>query len=236
MTVVGVLPAAGYATRLQPLDCSKEVLPVGGRPVMDYVVERMHAGGATALYVVTREEKDDVIDHARTLGAHVVLADPETVTESFAAAIRQLADDDIVLVGWPDTIWEPLDGYRQLVDAVDAGREVAIGLFELTSDLERSDVVTVTAGGLVERVYVKPAVPPTSWVWGCAAARARALRRLEEDPWPGGYFDRLARQGVEIAAVCLSDVWLDIGTKDALAKVEHWLTERARAPRPGPEA
>lgn len=226
MGIVGVLPAAGHATRLQPLDCSKEVLPVGGRPVMDYVIDRMRAGGATSLFVVTREEKQDVVAHAREIGATVVLAAPDTVTESFAAAIRHLPDDDIVLIGWPDTIWEPADGYRPLVREVERGREVAIGLFRLTRDLERSDVVTVSDDGLVQRVHVKPATPPTSWVWGCAAARARSLRDLATDPWPGGYLDTLARSGVEIAAERLSDVWIDIGTKEALADVDRWLAER----------
>lgn len=226
MTVVGVLPAAGYATRLQPLDCSKEMLPVGGRPVMDYVVDRMRLGGATELYVVTREEKGDVVAHARDIRAKVVLARPATVTESFAAAIRLLDDDDVVLIGWPDTIWEPPDGYLPLVDAVDGGREIAIGLFHLTADLERSDVVTFTDDGTVTGIHVKPATPPSSWVWGCAAARARMLRELEREPWPGGYFDSLVRRGVEIASVRLSDVWLDIGTVEALGRVESWLAER----------
>ena len=57
MGVVGIVPAAGYATRLQPLDCSKEVVPVGGRPVLGYLVERMRAGGASEIRVVTRAEK-----------------------------------------------------------------------------------------------------------------------------------------------------------------------------------
>lgn len=232
MNIVGVLPAAGHATRLQPLDCSKEVLPVGGRPVMDYVVDRMRTGGATSLLVVTREDKQDVVAHAREIGAVVVLAAPETVTESFAAAVRLVADDDVVLIGWPDTIWEPADGYRRLVDEVERGREIAIGLFRLTRDLERSDVVTVSDDGLVQRVHVKPRTPPSSWVWGCAAARARSLRDLATDPWPGGYFDTLARGGVAIGAVRLSDVWIDIGTKEALADVDRWLTERRPSSAP----
>jgi len=41
MDIVGVIPAAGHAIRLQPLSGSKELLEIGGRPVMDYLVERM---------------------------------------------------------------------------------------------------------------------------------------------------------------------------------------------------
>ena len=60
MAIVGILPAAGYAVRLQPLECSKEMLEIGGRPVIDYLVERMRAGGCEELRVVTRPEKQDV--------------------------------------------------------------------------------------------------------------------------------------------------------------------------------
>ena len=72
MAVVGIVPAAGYATRLQPLEGSKELLEVAGKPVMDHVLERMLAAGATELRIVTRPEKHDVIEHAATLGAAVV--------------------------------------------------------------------------------------------------------------------------------------------------------------------
>jgi glucose-1-phosphate thymidylyltransferase len=217
MTVVGILPAAGYATRLQPLDCSKEVLPVGGRPVMDYVVDRMRLAGCSDLRVVTRPEKQDVIEHAELLGASVVLAYPATTTESFAAGMRGLAPDDIVLIGWPDTVWEPEDGYRPLVDAVERGFEIALGLFE-TDDLERSDVVAFDENERITGVQVKPADPPSRWVWGCAAARSRALAGLEQEEWPGSYFDSLCREGFQLHGVRLSNVWLDIGTRDALKR------------------
>ena len=104
MSIVGIVPAAGYATRLQPLEGSKELLPVAGKPVMDHVLDRMEAGGCDELRVVTRPEKEDVIEHAEARGARVVLAYPETTSESFAAGAEGLAGDDIVLLGWPDSI------------------------------------------------------------------------------------------------------------------------------------
>ena len=82
--IIGVIPAAGHATRLQPLDCSKEVLPIQGRPVVDYLVERMRVGGCSQLRVVTRVEKQDLIEHCERIGVDVV-AEPATVGESIAA-------------------------------------------------------------------------------------------------------------------------------------------------------
>jgi glucose-1-phosphate thymidylyltransferase len=219
-TVAGVIPAAGYATRLQPLSCSKEILPINGRPVMDYVIDRMRLAGCTEVRVVTRPDKTDVIAHAEEVGATVVLARPATPGESFVAGMEGLAPDDVVLIGWPDTLWEPDDGYVPLVDAVERGQEIALGLFR-TPDLQRSDVLSFDDSGRVTGIHIKPADPPSAWIWGCAAARARALAGLEREEWPGSFFNSLCERGFDLHVVRLSDVWLDIGTKEALERARN---------------
>jgi glucose-1-phosphate thymidylyltransferase len=220
MALVGIVPAAGYATRLQPLKGSKELLPAAGRPVMDHVLERMLAAGCTELRVVTRPEKEDVVEHARALGARVVLAHPETTAASFAAALVGLDPEDVVLLGWPDTIWEPRDGFVPLVAAVEDGAEIALGLFRIhPDDLHRSDVVRFAEDGAVDGIEIKPDEPPSEWIWGCAAARARALAGLDGAEWPGAYFDACLRAGAHVAAIRLSESWLDIGTHDALERL-----------------
>jgi len=66
--MIGIIPAAGAGERIQPLGCSKELLPVGSRTftaenrdslhgerserpkaVAEYLVERMIAAGATQI-------------------------------------------------------------------------------------------------------------------------------------------------------------------------------------------
>lgn len=217
---MGVIAAAGYATRLQPLLGSKEVLEVGGRPIMDYVLERMRIAGCEELRVVTRREKEDVVAHARELGATVVFANPETTSASFAAGIEGTDGDDVILIGWPDTLWEPEDGYVPLIEAIGAGREIALGLFKAPrEDLQRSDVIAFDAKGRIAGIHVKPRQPPSTWVWGCAAARARALEGIEHEEWPGSFFESRRRDGIELYGVRLSDVWLDVGTREALQRV-----------------
>jgi glucose-1-phosphate thymidylyltransferase len=219
--IVGVIPAAGYATRLQPLQGSKEILPVRGKPVMDYLVERMRLGGCSRVRVVTRAEKDDVIAHAGEIGAEVVLARPQTVSASFLAGMDGLAAEDIVLIGFPDTIWEPETGYVPLVRAVAEGSDVALGLFRIDeADLPRSDVVVFGRGGRVVGVDVKPASPRSEWIWGCAAGMTKTWAGLDVAEWPGGYVDVLCREGRDVRGFRLSDVWLDIGTRDALKRVD----------------
>jgi glucose-1-phosphate thymidylyltransferase len=210
--VVGVVPAAGTATRLQPLEGSKELLEVGGRPILDYLVERLQAAGADEIRVVTRPEKRDVIEHVLHLGLNVIEAQPDTAAASVARGAEGLDADDIVLIGFPDSIWDPVDGFATLVE--DLG-DVTLGVFH-SHEPERSDVVEVE-DGIVRAVHVKAANPPGNLIWGIAAARRGSLDDLGHHEELGELFDHLARTG-SVRAVVFPGDFLDIGTTDALER------------------
>jgi dTDP-glucose pyrophosphorylase len=218
VAIVGIVPAAGYAMRLQPLVGSKELLDAGGRPVMDYVVERMCAGGADEVRVVTRPEKEDVVEHARRLGATVVLGHPPTLNASFAAGVAGLGPDDVALLGFPDSIWEPADGYARLVAAVHAGHDLALGLFDVPG-IEGSDYLVLDRSGAIVDIDIKPSAPRSSWIWGAAAARAHLLDGLDRQEWPSGHLLALRARGVALHAVPLSSAYLDVGTPSSLDKL-----------------
>ena len=132
----------------------------------------MRAGGCTTLRIVPRPEKEDLIAHAEAIGAEIVLRYPATVSESFLAGMANLSDEDIALIGFPDTIWEPVDGYRPVVAAVRDGADVGLGLFRIAlADLTRSDVVVFGESGRIEGIDVTPAERASGGSGGCAAAR-----------------------------------------------------------------
>jgi glucose-1-phosphate thymidylyltransferase len=214
--LVGVLPAAGRAERLQPLTGSKELLVVGGRPVLEYAVERMRAAAADEIRVVTRPDKTDVRVRAEALGLTVVDAEPATLAASIAAGVESLDPDDVVLIGLPDSIWHPVDGFARLLAALAPGMDLVLGVFR-SSEPERGDVVDVGAGGVARSVAVKPAAPAGDLVWGAVAARTAALGGLGGHREPGHLFDELARGGRALA-VRFPGEFIDIGTKEALAR------------------
>lgn len=185
---------------------------------MDYVVDQMRAVPCDELRVVTRPDKRDVVDHCVELGAHVVEALPETLAASLALGVEGLAEEDVALIGFPDSIWEAEDGFARLIEALDAETDVVLGLF-MSSEPERSDVVSLEPSGLVTAVDVKPQSPATDLIWGCAAARVGALAGLERRAWPGEHFNELARQN-RVRGVRLSGNFFDVGTTDALRRVE----------------
>jgi glucose-1-phosphate thymidylyltransferase len=214
--VVGVLPAAGHAERLQPLNGSKELLEVAGRPVLEYAVERLRAASPDEIRVVTRPDKDDVRRHAAALGLTVVEAEPATLAQSVAAGVAGLAPDDLVLIGLPDSVWQPVNGFALLLGALMPGVDVVLAVFR-SREPERGDVVDVGPDGRARSVAVKPEEPAGNLVWGAVAARAGALAGLGRHREPGHLFDELARSGRALA-VRFPGEFIDVGTREALAR------------------
>ncbi len=183
---------------------------------MDYLVERLRRAPCDEIRLVTRPDKDDVIEHGRELDLSVILATPGTPAESVAAGLVGLAPGDVVLLGFPDTIWQPSDGFVRLLAELAGDVAAVLGLFR-TPELERSDVVSVDEDRRVTSVEIKPAEPSSQWIWGCAAARAEALGGVEAAGEIGRHFGALASRDV-VRGVQLSDTWVDVGTREALRR------------------
>lgn len=203
--------------RLQPLEGSKELLAVAGRPVLEYLVERMRVVDPEQLRIVTRPEKSDLVDYARRNGLEVVEGHPATAAQSIALGAEGLDGEDVVLIGFPDTVWDPVDGYARLLPGL-AEADVVLGVFRGRDDqqLRRSDVVVLDEHGLVTRIEVKADEPSSELIWGLAVARRRALEGLERQVDPGHLFDSLARRGGKVLGVMLPGEFLDIGTPESL--------------------
>ena len=123
--MIGIIPAAGIGQRIQPLGCSKELLPVGSRSVdgierpkavAEYLVERMIAAGADQICMVISAEKTDLIRYfaERQYAAeifYVLQQQPHGLCDALFRAHPFAVHHDRVLIGLPDTIWFPENGY-----------------------------------------------------------------------------------------------------------------------------
>ena len=187
-----------------------------GRPVLEYLVDRMRVVEPDELRLVTRPDKADLVAHARRARLTLVLGEPASAAASIALAAEGLDQDDVVLIGFPDTVWSPVDGYARLLPQL-AEADVVLGVFEGTSDeqLRRSDVV-VLEGDRVTRIDVKSNRPGSQLIWGAAVARRWALAGLEQHVHPGQLFDEQARVGRRVIGVRLPGTFLDVGTPESL--------------------
>ena len=142
MATKGVIVAAGYGSRMLPVTrcVPKEMLPLGSRPAIDWVVQEFIDAGITELLVITSRRKrvlEDWFDRDPELeavfaaeGADEKLAriQPPRINAHFARQqnmlgsghalllAREFAGDDPVVVAYPDDLFGPPNISRALID------------------------------------------------------------------------------------------------------------------------
>ncbi len=182
--IVGVIPAGGYATRVSPLPCSKELYPIGFhysdesqgcRPkvVCQYLLERMRRAGVTAAYIVLREGKWDIPAYLGN-GAMDDMDLAYLVTkcnDGPAYTVDQaypFIQDKLVAFGFPDILFEPGDGFAQIRDRQDqTDADIVLGLFRV--DRTRSDDrVIFDDVGHVKLLIPGPTVADVDFTWNIA--------------------------------------------------------------------
>ena len=228
--MLGIVPAAGAASRLQPLAFSKEMLPVGStfdergveRPkaVSEFLVERMIRAGADRICFVISPEKADIIPYyARHPAArrfcYVVQESPSGLCDALFRAEQVLREHEDVLIGLPDTVWFPESGFALLPTD-----ELAFLLFPV-EDPARFDAV-VTRGAQVTQIQVKAAQPDTNWVWGAFRMPSevfRELRRIWQEPergdeYVGTLVNAYLARGGRAVALAAGQRYFDVGTVD----------------------
>jgi len=144
--LVGAVPAAGLGTRLSPLPCSKELLPVGfygegtestPRPktAAHYLFERLAAAGVSRTYISIRKGKWDIpayFGDGERVGLHLAYT---VIGRSYGVPFS--VDDmypflggKTVLFGFPDILFEPVDALARLVSSHESsGADVTVGVF-----------------------------------------------------------------------------------------------------------
>lgn len=183
--MIGIIPAAGEGQRIQPLGCSKELLPVGARrvdgverpkAVSEYLVERMIAAGATQICMVISPDKSDIIryyaerDYAAEI-FYVVQKQARGLCDALFRAEPFAGKHDEILIGLPDTIWFPENAYLSALDFREA--EFNLVCFPV-NDPTQFDAVVADDLGYVQRVEVKTKYAHSPWVWGASLLPAMA--------------------------------------------------------------
>ncbi len=196
LEVVGLVPAAGMATRLQPFPCSKEVFPVGftvdeksGLPrpkvAAQYLLEKFRVAGITKAFMVIKAGKWDIPNYFRegdVIGlslAYLVIAGslgpPDTLDRAYP-----FIEQKRVAFGFPDILFGPDDAYARLIQRQeDTGADVVLGL-HLIEDPRVWDMADCDEGGRVRDLVMKPASTTLTHGWCCAVWTPRFSAFLHE--------------------------------------------------------
>jgi glucose-1-phosphate thymidylyltransferase len=192
---IGLIPAAGRASRLAPLPMSKELYPIGfsrrqdGAPrpkvASQYLLESMVAAGIREAFMVLRPGKWDIPAYfgdgtnfgmrLAYLATHVPFGVPFTADQAFPF-IRGLT----VALGFPDILFTPADAYGGLLRRLRLGKaDVVVGLFP-TQEPQNVGVVELDERGRVWGIYEKSNLSHLPYMWAMAVWRPKFTEFLHD--------------------------------------------------------
>ena len=243
-----IILAAGYATRLRPLTdtWAKELLPVGGRPIVDRIVESIDTvPEVDEVHIVTNARKAPAF-HEWARGRDVIVHDDGTTSNDdrlgaigdmlFVQEHAGLDDDLLVIAG--DNLFD-----FALGDLVAFWREKGVASAVAVRDVGSLElatqygVVELDPDGRMHSFVEKPADPVSS----LAATATYVFHRdhaglirpyLEGEhgsDQPGRFVGWLQRHEPVYGWV-FDETWFDIGNHDQLLEADNRLRRAAGLP------
>ena len=233
-----VILAAGYATRLYPLtlDRPKHLLEIGGRPILDLLLEKLPVEELDAVYVVTNAKfaprfREWAASHSREIE---VIDDGTTSEDDRLGAIGDLhlaistgIDDDLLVAAGDSLFSEPLDGFVRFAQERSAP---AIAVYDVgdLEEIKRLSAIEVDEDSRVTSFEEKPE-RPTSTLAGIAlyfypqATLPLVAEYVEagNNPDQPGHLLQWLHGRVPVYAWRVPGRWFDIGTPETLAEAER---------------
>lgn len=236
--------AAGYATRLYPLtlDRPKALLPVGGKPMLDHLMEQLEqVEGLDEVYVVTNSKFAEAFREwaAARSGLPLRIIDDGTVDDdSKLGAIGDLdltireaeLDDDLIVLAGDNLFSESIAPFP--VFALGKGGP-ALGVYDVgdLDTIRRYSVIELDDDDRVTRLEEKPERPRSTLAGIALYFYPRsALRYVREYLEEGNNPDqpgRLVQWLYPRTAVYgwrVPGRWFDVGSKETLAEADRAFT------------
>ncbi|MBX0327759.1 NTP transferase domain-containing protein [Oscillochloris sp. ZM17-4] len=185
--LIGLLPAAGRGSRLGPIPCSKEIMPLGFRPTpaapqpiwrpvtaLELHLHALRRAGAGRAVIVIGETKADIV---RYVGDGAAYDLPVAYVYQRTLAGMPYALDlatpwvgaATTLFSMPDTLIYPEDTMSRLAaHHRGSGADVTLGVFR-TSSPQKFGMVEIGPQDEVRSFVDKPARTTLEWMWGMAA-------------------------------------------------------------------
>ncbi|TPI32686.1 nucleotidyltransferase family protein [Mesorhizobium sp. B3-1-6] len=226
--MLGIVPAAGRGSRIQPLGFSKELLPVGSRldgqterpcAVSEYLVRRMVRNGVDRICFIIGSGKSDILEYYAAgyddaTAIFVAQPSPVGLCDAIFRATPLVTPEETVLIGLPDTIWFPEDGFCHLADD-----QLSFLMFPVDRP-DLFDAVVLDRNGRVEQIQVKQADAATNWVWGAFKMPGRIFLQLAAlwrqrdgvDEYLGTLVNAYLAGGGEAYGVKAGTAYVDVGT------------------------
>lgn len=234
--------AAGYATRLRPLTDSiaKPLLPVGGRPMVDWILDRIAETSAEEVHLVTNARFAGDFERWAEGKDVQVHNDGTTSNEDRLGAIGDIdfvgIDDDLLVIASDNLFDYSLAEYEAYWRAK---RGSCIAVYDVGDPelAKKYGIVDVDADDRVTNFVEKPASPPTTL---CATATylyrrehavliATYLAEGNAPDQPGNFVAWLHGRA-PVYAYRFPGEWYDIGDHEQLLEADNRMRRRVGLP------
>ena len=245
-----VILAAGYATRLRPLteNFPKPLLPVGGRPMLDWIIERVEeVEEIDGIHVVTNARyAGDFGRWADGRGIHV--HDDGTTTNDdrlgaigdlhFTVEQARLQGDHLLVIAGDNLFDYSLARYVDWWHGKGTASAIAVRRIPDRELIKQYGVVTIDDDERITSIIEKPEDPQ-----GDLAATATYIYHREHasllqeyleggnSPDQPGRFAAWLVHRAPIYGYAFEGLWMDIGDREQLLQADNLLRERRGLPQ-----
>lgn len=214
-------------------DLPKPMLPAGGRPILESLLDRLIEAGYSEAAIVTGYRADSIEDYFRHFRSPLRFLRQTCTNGTATAALvaRDFTGADDFLLTFGD-ILAPAASYREILDELgrNAAIEAVVGVKEV-ADPYQGAAVYADSEGWVTRIVEKPRRGESSTPWNSAglyAVRPTLYPELERTPLSArGEYEltsaiaRLIECGKRLRLYPITGPWRDIGRPEDLAAVRE---------------
>lgn len=227
--MIGLLPAAGQATRMNGLP--KYLLPINKyHCLLTLHVAYMLETKCKRVYIGANKENYKLLKQHSNTAITFPAAHYETMAETLLSILewgKKFARTPI-LFGMPDTYFEDTQAYRKLADVLSEGAQVAVGLFRARPGQHTKVGMCRIDGNHVTEVIDKPESTDLEWLWGVLAWQPAFWDYIKpEDPHVGYALPRAIAAGLDVRAVKMDGRYWDCGTSEEYFECIRAITSEA---------
>ncbi len=242
--------AAGYGVRLYPITkvCPKPLLPVAGKPIIEYVIDKVQAiDGVSEIIVISNSKFFPLFKKwlkSFKCSKPISLIDDLThsnedrrgaVGDIKFAIDKKKIREDILIIGGDNIFEDGLEGFISFVNK--HKNRAAIGLYDVKSKERASKfgVASIGKGNKITGILEKPKRPNSTLIAMCLYFLPRQnlkfveqyviLRKNKHDA-TGLYIDWLCKRE-NVYGYIFKGVWYDIGRFESYREANsHFLKQR----------
>jgi len=245
--------AAGYATRLYPLTLTqpKPLLPVAGKPMIEYVLDNLAPiGGIDRVYVVTNAKFADHFqkwaDKYKATKAQLdftIVNDQSTDDSNKLGAIGDLhlvltkekINDDLIVVAGDNLFSQSVEGFGAFCRQKNAP---VLGVYDVGSleQVKKYSSIELAADGRITTFQEKPENPKSTLIGIALYFYPKAVLPLIQqyisegnNPDQPGRFVQWLYPRTPVYTWTVPGLWFDIGAKETLDEANRIFSGPAQA-------